>query len=172
MAHKIPHDMNLVNEYYFNKSKFLIEKYSLINSSNPFHDLAGLYIRRGDKLTKDSFWHKHNRWRNLSYYVKGIVYEKKRRKITFKCIFVMTDELYTREHLHNRNILYNMLAPQICFNPFQRIDFDQFLISMRYLIYYTDSNVFQYFHEVIHAQRQQPQGIQSYTFSKNALDSL
>ncbi|CAF0922988.1 unnamed protein product [Adineta steineri] len=84
----------------------------------------------------------------------------------------MTDELYTREHLRNRNILYNMLAPQICFNPFQRIDFDQFLVSMRFLIDYTVSNVFQCFREVIYARRQQPQGIQSYTFAKNAPDSL
>ncbi|UJR21405.1 hypothetical protein I4U23_024495 [Adineta vaga] len=197
-APRIEVTRRILAEYW---SNFLIDKYSLPKTKtvDPFDDLAGLYIRRGDKSTEDTFWHKHRRWRNISYYVKGLVDEENQRKTKFKSIFVMTDdasvmqslidysnpqskgtdEPYAREHLTNRNILYNVLAPQTCFDPFHRNGFDQFLVSMRFLIEYsrftighTDSNVFRFFREVIYAQRQHHQHIQSFTFAKNAPDSL
>jgi hypothetical protein len=89
------------------------------------------------------------------------------------------DEPYAREHLRGKDILYNVLAPQDCFNPFHRIGFDQFLVSMRFLIDHsaftighTDSNVFRFFREVIYAQRQHQPGVQSFTYVRNAPDSF
>jgi hypothetical protein len=195
-APRIEYGTRILAQYW---SNFLIEKYSLINNKNPFDDLAGLYIRRGDKSVEDSFWHKHKRWRNLSYYVKGIVDEEKQRKMIFKSIFIMTDdrsvmnslqdyadlkskgtdEPYAREHLRGRNILYNILAPQTCFEPFRRIGFDQFLVNMRFLIDYstftvghTDSNVFRFLRQIIYARRQHQKGVQSFTYIRDAPDSL
>ena len=178
---------------------YLRDKHSIPASTNVFSQLAGLYIRRGDKSNEDSFWAKHQHWRNLSLYVKGIVDEEKQRNKKFKYIFVMTDdtsvmkalqdyanpnskgtdESYAREHLRGRDILYNVLAPQACFDPFHRIGFEQFLVSMRFLIEHsaftighTDSNVFRFFREVIYAQRQHQPGLQSYTYAQNAPNSL
>jgi hypothetical protein len=180
-------------------SSYLHDKYSIPSNKTVFDDLAGLYIRRGDKSSEDSFWHANHRWRNLSYYVKGIVDEEKRQNRIFKYVFVMTDdtsvmsslqdyanpkssgkdEPYARQHLQGREILYNVLAPQACFDPFQRIGFDQFLASMRFLIKnaaitigHTDSNVFRFFREVVYAQRQRHSGVQTYTYVRNAPDSL
>lgn len=180
-------------------TSYLTDKHSLPLNSNVFHNLAGLYIRRGDKSNEDSFWFKHQHWRNLSYYVKGIVDEEQRRKAPFKYVFVMTDdtsvmrslqeyadssstgkdEPYAREHLRGKDILYNVLAPQDCFDPFRRIGFEQFLVSMRFLIEHsaftvghTDSNVFRFFREVVYAQRQHQPNVQSFTFVRNAPDSL
>ena len=180
-------------------SSYLADKYAVAANVNVFDKLAGLYIRRGDKSSEDSFWHKNHRWRNLSYYIKGIVDEEKRRKTVFKYVFVMTDDVsvmsslqsyadpqskgtdepYAREHLRGREILYNVLAPQACFDPFQRIGFDQFLVSMRFLIEnaainvgHTDSNVFRFFREVVYAKHQHRSEIQTYTLVRNAPDSL
>lgn len=176
-----------------------MDKYSIPSNTNVFTEMAGLYIRRGDKSKEDSFWHKHNHWRNLSYYVKGIVDEEQRRKEPFKYVFVMTDdtavmsslreyansdskgtdEPYAREHLRGKDILYNVLAPQDCFDPFRRIGFDQFLVSMRFLIDHsaftighTDSNVYRFFREVVYAERQHRPTIQSFTYVRNAPDSF
>ena len=89
------------------------------------------------------------------------------------------DEPYAREHLRGKEILYNVLAPQDCFDPFRRIGFDQFLVSMRFLIEYaaftighTDSNVYRYFREVVYAQRQHQPNVQTFTYVRNAPDSL
>ena len=180
-------------------TSLLRDKYSLKSDKEVFDSMAGLYIRRGDKSNEDSFWHKHQRWRNLSYYIKGIVDEEKRRKTTFKYIFAMTDdtsvmaslqdyankdskgtdEPYARENLRGREILYNVLAPQACFDPFHRIGFDQFLVSMRFLIQnaaftigHTDSNVYRFFREVVYAERQHQPGVQTYTYVRNAPDSF
>ena len=180
-------------------SSYLADKHSLPPNSDIFHNLAGLYIRRGDKSNEDSFWFKHQRWRNLSYYVKGIVDEEQRRKEPFRYVFVMTDdtsvmrslqdysdvsskgtdEPYAREHLRGKDILYNVLAPQDCFDPFRRIGFEQFLVSMRFLIEHsaftvghTDSNVFRFFREVVYAQRQHRPNVQSFTYVRNAPDSF
>ncbi|CAF1486282.1 unnamed protein product, partial [Rotaria sordida] len=118
--------------------------------------LGGLFIRRGDKAREDSFWKKHRHWRNISMYVKGIVDEEQRRNQTFLTIFVMTDdssvmksihdyanphskgidEPYARKYLRGREILYNVFAPQACFDPFIRIGFEQFLVSLEFLVRY------------------------------------
>jgi hypothetical protein len=180
-------------------SSYLIDKHSIPANTNVFDKLAGLYIRRGDKSNEDSFWFKHNHWRNLSYYVKGIVDEEERRHVPFKYVFVMTDdasvmnslrdyanpnskgtdELYAREHLRGKDILFNILAPQDCFDPFRRIGFDQFLVSMRFLIEHsaftighTDSNVFRFFREVVYAQKQHRPDVQTFTHVRNAPNSL
>lgn len=180
-------------------SSYIMDKNSLPPKSDVFKHLAGLYVRRGDKATEDSFWYKHNHWRNLSYYVKGIVDEEKRRNEQFKYVYVMTDdssvmrsfrdyadasskgtdEPYARKHLRGKQILYNILAPQDCFDPFQRIGFDQFLVSMRFLIEHaafivghTDSNVYRFLREVVYAQRQLQANVQSFTFVRNAPDSF
>jgi len=195
-APRIEYGTRILAQYW---SSYLIDKYSLTNNTNPFENLAGLYIRRGDKSNEDSFWHRYRRWRNLSYYIKGIVDEEKQRNIIFKSIFVMTDDIsvmkslqdysdsksngtdepYAREHLRGRNILYNVLAPQTCFHPFRRIGFDQFLVSMRFLIDHSaftvghsDSNVFRFFRQIIYARRQQEKDVQSFTYVRNAPDSL
>jgi hypothetical protein len=180
-------------------SSYLRDKYSIPHSANAFDNLAGLYIRRGDKSNEDTFWAKHQRWRNLSLYTKGIIDEEQRRNTTFKYIFVMTDdtsvmksfrdfvdpdskgkdEPYARKHLRGREILSNVMAPQECFDPFRRIGFEQFLVSMRFLIDHsaytvghTDSNVFRFFREIVYAQRQQQPNVQSYTYVINAPDSF
>jgi hypothetical protein len=180
-------------------ASFLKDKYALPKEVDPFDNLSGLYVRRGDKSNEDTFWHQYGRWRNLSYYVRGLVDEERRRKTFFRSVFVMTDDVfvmhslmdyanplsngtdepYAREHLKNRDILYNVLAPQACFDPFRRIGFDQFLVSMRFLIEksrftvgHTDSNVFRFFREVVYAQRQHQPGVQSFTYVKNAPNSL
>ncbi|UJR28025.1 hypothetical protein I4U23_009284 [Adineta vaga] len=180
-------------------SSYLTDKHTISSNKNVFDKLAGLYIRRGDKSSEDSFWAKHQHWRNLSLYVKGIVDEEQRQKKKFDYIFIMTDdtsvmqsfrdyadpnskgkdEPYAREHLRGRDILYNVLAPQQCFDPFHRIGFEQFLVSMRFLIQHsaftighTDSNVFRFFREAVYAQRQHQQNVQSYTYVQNAPNSL
>lgn len=180
-------------------SEYLIDKYSLPHNATVFDHLAGFYIRRGDKSSEDTFWHKHHHWRNISLYVKGVVDEEERQQKRFKYLFVMTDdssvmssiqdfanpkskgtdEPYARTHLRGRDILYNVFAPQPCFDPFLRIGFEQFLVSMRFLIEHsaltighTDSNVFRFFREVVYAQRQHWPGVQTYTYVQNAPNSL
>jgi hypothetical protein len=163
--------------------------------------MAVIFIRRGDKMPEDSFWQKHQRWRNISMYVKGIIDEEKRRQIKYTTIFVMTDdtsvmnsiqeyardgltqsnkdESYARQHLHGRQILYNVFAPQFCFNPFIRIGFDQFLVNIQFVTDYaslvvghTDSNVGRYLEEIIYVNRQHERNVQTRTFVVNAPDSL
>ena len=163
--------------------------------------MAVIFIRRGDKMPEDSFWHKHKRWRNISMYVKGIVAEEKRRQIKYTTIFVMTDdtqvmqsiqeysrdgltssnkdELYARKHLHGRQILYNVFAPQSCFDPFIRIGFDQFLVNVQFVTEYaslivghTDSNVGRYLEEIIYVNRQHENNVQAMTYVINAPDTL
>jgi hypothetical protein len=164
-------------------------------------EMAGIFIRRGDKMPEDSFWKKHQHWRNISYYVKGLVDEEKRRNKTFSSVFIMTDdasvmnsileyaitksnssgELYARQHLYGRQILYNVFAPQSCFDPFIRIGFDQFLVSLNFLVEHasfivshTDSNVGRYFERLIYAKRQFGGNKTSRTsdFIKNAPDTF
>ena len=162
-------------------------------------DLAAIFVRRGDKMPEDSFWLKHHRWRNLSFYVKGLVDEEQRRHRRFSSIFVMTDdrsvmnslrdysdpsskgtdESYAREHLKGREILFNVFAPQACFNPFLRIGFDQFLVSLHFLVQYsqftvshTDSNIGRYLTQIIYAKRQFNHSIPFQSLIVNAPDSL
>lgn len=168
---------------------------------NVLTNLAALFIRRGDKMPEDSFWSKHKRWRNISMYVKGIVDEEQRRGEKFSTLFIMTDdtsvmnsiqeyaqigltnsnqdESYAREHLHQREILYNVFAPQSCFDPFIRIGFDQFLVNVQFLtdhaafiVGHTDSNVGRYLEEVLYVHRQHRTNAQTRTFVVNAPDSL
>jgi hypothetical protein len=163
--------------------------------------MAVIFIRRGDKMPEDSFWHKHQRWRNISMYVKGIIDEEKRRQIRYTTIFVMTDdqtvmnsiqeysrdglttaqkdEPYARRYLHRRDILYNVFAPQSCFDPFIRIGFDQFLVNIQFITDYallvvghTDSNVGRYLEEIIYVNRQHENNVQTTTYVMNAPDSL
>ncbi|CAF1603891.1 unnamed protein product [Didymodactylos carnosus] len=161
--------------------------------------MAGIFIRRGDKMIEDSFFQKHGYWRNISLYVKGLVDEEKRRNKTFTSIFIVTDdadvmksimnyaksssdgvdEKYARQHLQGREILYNVFAPQACFNPFNREGFDQFLVNVNFLIQHsefivshTDSNVGRYLEEVIYVKRQLNTNIHTLTSVRNAPDSL
>jgi hypothetical protein len=163
--------------------------------------MAVIFIRRGDKMPEDSFWHKHHRWRNISMYVKGIIDEEKRRQIKYTTIFIMTDdqivmnsiqeysrhgltgtnkdEPYARQHLHGRDILYNVFAPQSCFDPFIRIGFDQFLVNIQFITDYaslvighTDSNVGRYLEEIIYVNRQHQKDVQTLSYVINAPDSL
>ncbi len=163
--------------------------------------MAVIFIRRGDKMPEDSFWHQHQRWRNISMYVKGIIDQEKHRKIKYTTIFVMTDdttvmnsiqeyardglttankdEPYARKHLHGRQILYNVFAPQACFDPFVRIGFDQFLVNIQFITDYAslvvghvDSNVGRYIEEIIYVNRQHEKDVQAQTYVINAPDSL
>jgi len=181
-------------------SEYLSDKYN-----QPYNEtlskMAVLFIRRGDKMPEDSFWKKYKRWRDISLYVKGIVDEEKRRQIKYTTIFVMTDdaavmksiqeysrvgltgpdkdESYAREHLYQRQILYNVFAPQSCFDPFIRVGFDQFLVNMEFITNYaslvvghTDSNVGRYIEEIIYVNRQHEKNVQTRTYVVNAPDSL
>ena len=162
-------------------------------------DTAAIFIRRGDKMPEDTFWLKHKRWRNISYYVKGLVDEEKRRNHRYPSIFIMTDdasvmrsiqdyadpqsqgtdEPYAREHLKGRNILNNVFAPQTCFNPFIRIGFDQFLVTLEFLARYaaftvghTDSNVGFYLVQHLYCRRQHNDSIRISSNIVNAPDSF
>lgn len=181
-------------------SEYISDKYN-----KPYDEalskMAVIFIRRGDKMPEDSFWQKHHRWRNISMYVKGIVDQENRHQINYKSIFVMTDdttvmksiqeyadvgltgsnkdEPYARQHLHHRQILYNVFAPQSCFNPFIRIGFDQFLVNVQFVTDYaslivghTDSNVGRYLEELIYVNRQHNKNVQTSTYFINAPDSL
>jgi hypothetical protein len=152
-------------------------------------------------MNADSFWRKNKRWRNISRYVKGIVDQEKLRQINYTTIFVMTDdkavmdsiqeysrvgltrsktdESYARRHLYGREILYNVFAPQACFDPFIRVGFDQFLVNVQFVTDYaslvvgnTDSNVGRYLEEIIYVNRQHEQNVQTQTYVVNAPDSL
>ncbi|CAF3405754.1 unnamed protein product [Rotaria socialis] len=181
-------------------SEYLSDKYN-----KPYNvvlsKMAVVFIRRGDKMPEDSFWHKHRRWRNISMYVKGIVDEEKRRQINYTAIFVMTDDVavmksiqeyarvgligvnndepYARRHLHGREILFNVFAPQSCFDPFVRIGFDQFLVNVQFItdhaslvVGHTDSNVGRYLEEIIYVNRQHEKNVRTLTYVINAPDSL
>ena len=163
--------------------------------------MAVLFIRRGDKMNEDSFWKSHQYWRNISLYVKGIVDEEKRRQMKYTSIFVITDdatvmssiqeyarvgltdkhkdESYAREYLFERQILYNVFAPQACFDPFIRIGFDQFLVNIQFITDYAalvvghrDSNVGRYIEEIIYVNRQHERNAQTRTYVINAPDSF
>ena len=163
--------------------------------------MAVLFIRRGDKMNEDSFWKSHQYWRNISLYVKGIVDEEKRRQMKYTSIFVITDdatvmssiqeyarvgltdkhkdESYAREYLFERQILYNVFAPQACFDPFIRIGFDQFLVNIQFITDYAalvvghrDSNVGRYIEEIIYVNRQHEPNAQTRTYVINAPDSF
>ncbi|CAF3402843.1 unnamed protein product [Rotaria sp. Silwood1] len=193
---RIEFGVRILTQYWLS---YIADKYSVPSNLTIFDKLAGLYIRRGDKSIEDSFWRKHGHWRNISLYIKAIVDEEQRRKTMFKYIFVMTDdqsvtasirdytkldskgtdEPYARRYLRGREILHNVLAPQECFDPFLRIGFDQFLVSMRFLIEHsaftvghTDSNVFRFFREVVYAQRQHRTDVQTFTYVRDAPDSF
>lgn len=163
--------------------------------------MAVLFIRRGDKMNEDSFWKKYQHWRNISMYVKGLIDEEKHRQMKYTSIFVLTDdaavmssvqeyarkgltdkerdESYAREHLFERQILYNVFAPQSCFDPFIRIGFDQFLVSIQFITDYAslvighrDSNVGRYLEEIIYVNRQHEKNVQTRTYVIDAPDSL
>ncbi|CAF1007905.1 unnamed protein product [Adineta ricciae] len=163
--------------------------------------MAVMFIRRGDKMPEDSFWQKHKQWRNISMYVKGIVNEEERRHMKYTTIFVMTDdpsvmssiinyaqtglrtsqkdEPYAREHLHGRDILYNVFAPQSCVDPLVRVGFDQFLADVQFVtehaslvVGHTDSNVGRYLEEIIYVNRQHNPNVQTLTHVINAPDTL
>jgi hypothetical protein len=181
-------------------SEYLSDKYNQAYNET-LSKMAVLFIRRGDKMNEDTFWKKHQRWRNISLYVKGIIDEEKRRQIKYTTIFVMTDdasvmnsiqeysrvgltgsntdESYARQHLYDRQILYNVFAPQSCFDPFIRIGFDQFLVNIQFVTDYaslvvghTDSNVGRYLEEIIYVNRQHEPNVQTQTYVVNAPDSL
>ncbi|UJR08148.1 hypothetical protein I4U23_012424 [Adineta vaga] len=181
-------------------SEYLSDKYKL-PYKKALSNMAVIFVRRGDKMPEDSFWQKHKRWRNISMYVKGIVDEEKRRQMKYNTIFVMTDDVstmesiqdysktgltssnkdesYARQHLHEREILYNVFAPQSCLDPFVRIGFDQFLVNVQFVTDYaslvvghTDSNVGRYLEEIIYVNRQHNKNVQTLTYVINAPDTL
>jgi hypothetical protein len=175
-------------------SSYLMDKNRLLSNNT-----AAIHIRRGDKASEDSFWKKYRRWRNISMYVKGLVDEEQRLNRTFSSIFVVTDdiyvmksmedytnphsnrkdELYARKHLKNRHIIYNVFAPQACLDPGSRTGFDQFLVSLQFIIQYaeftithSDSNIGRYLEEIIYGRQQLKSSVHSDSFVKNAPDSL
>jgi hypothetical protein len=191
LASRIQQMSRLLAEHW---SDYLIDK-----GGQSLNDTAAIFIRRGDKMIEDSFWQKHKRWRNISLYVKGLVDHEQEKNKTFSSVFVMTDdasvmksfqdfsdpkangtdEPYAREHLRNRQILYNIFAPQACFDPFNRIGFDQFLVSLEFIINHaqftvshSDSNVGRYLEEISYSRRQLDASVHSDSFVKNAPDSL
>ena len=180
--------------------EYLADKYNR-PYDEALKDLGVIFIRRGDKMPEDSFWQKHKRWRNISMYVKGLVDQEKVQQKKYSSVFVVTDdasvmssiqeyaregltsskkdESYAREHLHKREILYNVFAPQSCFDPFIRIGFDQFLVNVKFVTDYAsfvvghvDSNVGRYLEEIIYVNRQLKGNIGAQTYVVNAPDTL
>ena len=168
-------------------------------SGRSLNSTAAIFIRRGDKMNEDTFWQKHKRWRNISLYVKGLVDEEERQNRSYPTVFVMTDdnlvmqsiidysnpdsggsdEPYAREHLRGRQIMYNVFAPQACFDPYLRIGFDQFLVSLEFIVRYvnftvshSDSNVGRYLEEITYSLHQLEPSIQSDSLVRNAPDSF
>jgi hypothetical protein len=188
---RISQVVNMLAEHW---SSYLLDK-----AGHTLDDMAAIFIRRGDKKPEDMFWIKHKRWRNISYYVKPLVDEEKRLNKRFSSVFIMTDDLlamnsikdfadptskgkdepYARKYLRGRHILYNVFAPQACFNPFIRIGFDQFLVTLDFLVRYsqftvshTDSNVGRYLEHIIYAKRQLNDFARPRSYIMNAPDSL
>jgi hypothetical protein len=188
---RISHMTALLTEHW---STYLADK-----NGQSLSTMGALFIRRGDKMPEDSFWKQHGRWRNISMYVKGLVDEEERQNRTFSLVFVMTDDVlvmksiedyadpksngtdepYARKHLRGRQILYNVFAPQACFDPFVRVGFDQFLVTFEFIVQYaqfivghSDSNVGRYLEEVTYVRHQLNASIHSDSFVKNAPDSL
>jgi hypothetical protein len=181
-------------------SQYLSDKYKIPYNTSLL-DMAVFYIRRGDKKKEDSFWLKHQYWRNISMYVKGLIDEEKRRSITYSKIFIMTDDInvmnsikeyslvglfhsiqdepYARKYLYGREILFNVFSPQACLEPFMRTEFDQFLVSVQFIlshaslvISHIDSNVGRYLEEIVYVNRQHETNIQTTTYVINAPDTL
>ena len=89
------------------------------------------------------------------------------------------DESYARQHLKGQEILFNVFAPQACFDPFIGISFDQFLVTLHFLLQYSqftvshiDSNVGRYLTHIIYAKRQLNHSIHSRSLIVDAPDSL
>ena len=191
LAPRISQMTRLLAEHW---SNYLADK-----SGRSLNDTAAIFIRRGDKMNEDTFWQKHKRWRNISLYAKGIVDEEKRLNQTFSTVFVMTDdtlamqsiidystgqsggtdEPYARQHLIGRQIMYNVFAPQACFDPYLRIGFDQFLVSLEFIVQYvrftvghSDSNVGRYLEEITYSRHQLETSVHSDSYVKNAPDSF
>src|SRR5262249_54054556 len=129
--------------------------------------------------------------------VKALVDEEERLNRRFSSIFVMTDdasvlksiqdysdpeskgtdELYAREHLKNREILYNVFAPQARQKFIDRLEVDQFLVSLQFIIQYSqftvghsDSNIGRYLEEIIYSRQQLNPSVHSNSFVKDAPD--
>jgi hypothetical protein len=181
-------------------SEYLSDKYNKPYNTSLLN-MSALFIRRGDKMPEDSFWRKHKHWRNISMYVKGLIDEEHYRSIKYSSIFIMTDDVnvmksieeysrngltnqtqdeqYARRYLYKREILYNIFAPQSCFDPFTRIGFDQFLVNIQFIlnhaslvIGHTDSNVGRYLEEILYVNRQHQTNTHTLTYVKNAPDTL
>jgi hypothetical protein len=195
-----PRIQNLAKLLAHHWSQYLSDKYDIPYNTSLL-DMAVFYIRRGDKMSEDSFFQKHKHWRNISMYVKALIDEEKHRSKNYSSIFIMSDdkniinsieeysrdgllkkgrdEQYARKHLYKRQILFNVFSPQACLNPFIRIGFDQFLVSIQFIlnhaslvISHTDSNVGRYLEEIIYVNRQHQTNIQTTTYVINAPDTL
>jgi hypothetical protein len=170
-----------------------------VSLNNALSSVVAVVIRRGDHSPEDDFFRKYGYWRNVSLYIKGLKEEEVRRNGSFDAIFVMSDdgtviqairdyanssadgidEIYARQFLKNRSILTNVYAPENCRQPYSRLDFENFFISINFLIKYTtyivqqrDSNIGRYIEEVVYGQRQFQSGVQSTTYVKSAPDEL
>jgi hypothetical protein len=166
---------------------------------NALSSVAAVVIRRGDHAPEDDFFRKYGYWRNISLYMKGLREEEIRRKRLFDAIFIMSDdvnviqaireysdftrdgldEIYARQFLKNRTILTNVYAPENCRQPYSRLDFEQFFISVNFVIKCTthlvqqrDSNIGRYLEEVVYGRRQLQRGVHSYTYVRSAPDEL
>jgi len=127
-------------------------------------------------------------------YVKGLVDQEKVQQKKYSSVFVVTDdasvmssiqeyaregltsskkdESYAREHLHKREILYNVFAPQSCFDPFIRIGFNQFLVNVKFVTDYASFVVGRHLEKIIYVNRQLKEDISTQTYVVNAPDTL
>lgn len=167
--------------------------------NNALSSVAAVVIRRGDHAPEDDFFRKYGYWRNISLYMKGLKEEEVRRKRPFDAIFVMSDdakviqaireysdltgdgldEIYARQFLTNRTILTNVYAPENCRQAYSRLDFEQFFISVNfvvkcttYIVQQRDSNIGRYLEELVYGRRQLQNGVHSTTYVKSAPDEL
>ena len=84
-----------------------------------------------------------------------------------------------QDYIYADDKFCNVFAPQACFDPFIRIGFDQFLVSLEFLTHYaqfivghSDSNVGRYLEELIYVRHQLNASIRTNSFVIDAPDSL
>lgn len=181
-------------------SEYLSDKYKQPYKKT-LSKMAAMYIRRGDKSVEDLFYKQHGYYRNISMYVKSMINQEISRQINYTTLFVTTDDLsvinsiqeyardglttvnkdepYARQHLHGRQILYNIFDTNIRFDSYARANFDQFLVNIQFItdysslvISHTSSNVGRYIEELIYVKRQHKKYAQTRKYVINAVNSL
>jgi hypothetical protein len=143
--------------------------------------MAVVYARRGDHTREDPFYQRFGHWRNISLFLRTLYDEEKRLNKTFSPIFFLSDdarfassalefaskntsgpdENFARQYLFGRDVIYNIYAPDACRKPFSQFDFDQYLVTVQFIIRHSAiivtqilSNLGTYLEAIIYAENQ------------------